>query len=239
MKIAIVVSGIILLAVSTASAAALGAVCDVEADYALGLKNYPEAIKLHQQLITLHPGNALAHYHLAFAYGMMGRGEDEIDEYLAAVALGDDDWDLYLNLGLAYLEKGKIEESIQSLKHGLLIASEHYELHLDLAIAYERSGRLAEALQAISTALSLNPKDPEVRNVRAAVYAELGELRRAHDEWKLLALTAPDYAPARDNLELLENACPEGPDLSRWLETAYPSSLRQPVGVFCNRVRRR
>ena len=63
-------------------------VCDVRADYALGVENYPEAIRLHAEVVRKHPDNALAHYHLGFAEGMMGNKRAEVREYQAAAALG-------------------------------------------------------------------------------------------------------------------------------------------------------
>ena len=77
-------------------------ICDIRADAALGLKDYQTAIRLHRYLLRSHPNDALAHYHLGFAYGMVGRSAEEIDEYQKAVTLGLHSWDLFLNLGLAY-----------------------------------------------------------------------------------------------------------------------------------------
>src|SRR5690349_2738852 len=76
--------------------------CDVPADFALGIEDYPTAIVLHRRFLHSQSNNALAHYHLGFAYGMTGRGTEEISEYLTAIRLGLDKWDLFLNLGLAY-----------------------------------------------------------------------------------------------------------------------------------------
>ena len=42
-------------------------VCDVRADYVLGIEDYREAIRLHAEVVHEHPDNALAHYHLGFA----------------------------------------------------------------------------------------------------------------------------------------------------------------------------
>jgi hypothetical protein len=81
-------------------------ICDVEADYALGAENYPEAIRLHIELIREHPENALAHYHLGFAQGMAGNRSAEVSEYKVAAELGLRIWDLFLNLGLVQLEDG-------------------------------------------------------------------------------------------------------------------------------------
>jgi Flp pilus assembly protein TadD len=235
----VLVLGIVFLSVATARAYTWEAICDVDADYALGLENYSEAIRLHQKLLTSNPGNALAHYHLGFAYGMSGRREEEIREYETAVDLGANNWDLYLNLGVAYFEQGKIENSIGSLKRGVLIAGEHYELHLELARAYTASHRLSEALREISTALRLNPNDPEVHNIRAAVFAELGDLRRAYDEWSGLTLTAPDFGPARANLDRLGEICDTGRGSSRAHEARDSFVSSEPVKVFCDRERRR
>jgi hypothetical protein len=48
--------------------------CDVSADYSLRVEDYAAAIRLQVELLREHPENALAHYHLGFALGMMGNG---------------------------------------------------------------------------------------------------------------------------------------------------------------------
>jgi len=63
-------------------------VCDVRADYALGVEDYTEAIRLHAEVLRKHPENALAHYHLGFAEGIMGNRTAEVREYQRAAALG-------------------------------------------------------------------------------------------------------------------------------------------------------
>jgi Tfp pilus assembly protein PilF len=80
-------------------------VCDAAADYALGMEDYPTAIRLHRKLLRSSKNNALAHYHLGFAYGMVGRSSEEIKEYRTAATLGLKKWDLFLNLGLAYADR--------------------------------------------------------------------------------------------------------------------------------------
>jgi len=67
---------ILLLSVGIPSEAMAGRpedqVCDAAADYSLGLEDYSEAIRRHVEVVRQHPGNALAHYHLGFALGMLG-----------------------------------------------------------------------------------------------------------------------------------------------------------------------
>jgi len=181
-------------------------ICNSAADYALGSEDYPQAIRLHRQVLEAEPGNALAHYHLGFAYRMMGRRADELHEYLEAARLGLKQWDLFLNLGLAYLDQGDVAGSIDSLKEAVILGSGHSEAHFNLGLAYERAGRLADALPEMSRSIDLAPRDPDARNMRATILAELGDYAQARKEWAQLELDMPNYAPARANLALLDKS---------------------------------
>jgi tetratricopeptide (TPR) repeat protein len=181
-------------------------VCNVKADYFLGVENYPEAIRLHQQVIAQDPRNALAHYHLGFAYGMTGRYRDEIAEYQRAVELGLTDWTLFLNLGLAYFQRADYRRAADALKVAERLAPERAEPHYNLALTYERLGLLSQAEQEGLTALTLDPRDPDIRNTLAIVHAELGNYGRARQEWSALLAANPQYLPAKTNLAILDRA---------------------------------
>jgi Flp pilus assembly protein TadD len=200
MTLALVFAGV----TSSWAAASKEGICDINADFALGLEDYPAAITLHRNFLRAHKDNALAHYHLGFAYGMTGRTTDEIREYLVAVRLSLDEWDLFLNLGLAYLGQKDWPNAIKTLQIAVLLGPDHPEAHFNLAIAYEMSGRLGEAIQEITASLHLAPKDPEVRNAKAIICAKAGDLVCARDEWRRLTQVAPDYIPARVNLAILD-----------------------------------
>jgi tetratricopeptide (TPR) repeat protein len=181
-------------------------ICDVDADFALGLQDYPAAITLHRKVLRANKNNALAHYHLGFAYGMTGRKTDEINEYLAAARLGLDKWDLFLNLGLAYLGQNDGPKAIKTLQTAVLLGPNHPEAHFNLAIAYEKGNRLREALQETIVSLHLAPEDLDEGNTKGIICAELGNLVCARDEWAHLVQVAPHYAPARVNLAILSGS---------------------------------
>jgi Flp pilus assembly protein TadD len=191
---------------SSWAAASKEETCDVDADFALGLGYYPAAITLHRKVLRAHNDNALAYYHLGFAYGMTGRKRDEINEYLAAARLGLNKWDLFLNLGLAYLGENDGPKAIKALQTAALLGPTHPEAHFNLAIAYEKGNRLREALQEIIVSLHLAPEDPDERNTKGIICAELGDLVCARDEWTHLVQFAPAYAPARVNLAILSSS---------------------------------
>jgi tetratricopeptide (TPR) repeat protein len=204
----VAIAFVLLLSAIAGSWAAISedGICDLNADSALGLEDYPAAIALHRKFLRSHKDNALAYYHLGFAYGMTGRTTDEINEYLAAARLGLDKWDLFLNLGLAYLRENDRPKAIDALQIAVLLGPDHPEAHFNLAIAYERSKRLREALQEVTASLLLAPSDPDEHNTKAIICVELGDRVCARDEWAHLVQVAPDYTPARVNLAILSGS---------------------------------
>jgi tetratricopeptide (TPR) repeat protein len=183
-------------------------ICNTEADFPLGLEDYHAAIALHRKVLLAHDDNALAHYHLGFAYGMTGRSTEEVREYLAATRLGLRKWDLFLNLGIAYLDQQDWPKAIKALRTAVSLGPEHPEAHFNLAIAYERDNAFAQALQEVTVSLSLAPSDADAGNTKAIICAEQGDLVCARDEWTHLVQASPDFAPARVNLGILDSSHP-------------------------------
>jgi tetratricopeptide (TPR) repeat protein len=180
-------------------------ICDPLADYFLGMEDYGEAIRRHRVVINDDPTNALAHYHLGFAYGVVGQHRQELAEYQKAVSLGLDDWQLFLNLGLLYLETGQTRDATQVLRLAALLGPERPETHFNLALAYERRGALAQAEQEALLSLRIDPAQPDARNTLGAIYAEEGNYGKASRVWNELVDENPGYAPARTNLAILHN----------------------------------
>ena len=178
-------------------------VCDPLADYFLGMEDYPEAIKRHQVVIREHPDNALAHYHLGFAYGAIGDHRREMAEYQKAVDLGLSDWELFLNLGLLDMETGRLDAAGELLRLAALMGPYRPETHFNLGLVYERLGMFQKAEQELLLSLRLDPNQVDARNMLGVIYAEEGNLQRAHEEWTDLVNTNPDFTPARANLAIL------------------------------------
>jgi Flp pilus assembly protein TadD len=180
-------------------------VCDVGADYSLGVEDYPGAIRRHFDVVREHPDNALAHYHLGFALGMVGDKIAEVKEYHRAAALGLRSWDLFLNLGLAELENGDLDAATKSLRQAVLLGADHSESHFNLALVDERRGMLADAEHETLAALRLDPEQPDTRNLLGVIYAQEGKAASASRIWRELVRDVPDYGPALANLAILGN----------------------------------
>ena len=187
-------------------------VCDVRADYFLGIEDYSEAIGLHIEVVREQPNNALAHYHLGFALGMAGDRTAEVSEYQRAEDLGLKNWDLFLNLGLAQLEYGDLNGATDSMQRAVLLGRDYPESHFNLALVYERRGMLADAEHEAMASLLLNPDQADARNLLGVIYARRGESVRASRLWSELVRDMPDYGPARENLTILgsQNAAANG-----------------------------
>jgi tetratricopeptide (TPR) repeat protein len=183
-------------------------VCDVTADYYLGAENYPEAIRLHREVLRRHPESALAHYHLGFAEGMAGDRTQELNEYRRAAALGLLSWDLFLNTGLALFENGSLEAATDALRLAVKLGPNHPESHFNLGLVYERRDMLANAEQEMLASLRLQPEQLDAGNMLGVIYAREGDKARASAQWRDLIRKAPDYAPARANLTLLDSKQP-------------------------------
>ena len=180
-------------------------ICDVNADYELGIEDYVEAIRLHAEVLREHPENALAHYHLGFAEGMMGNRTAEVREYQRAAALGLRNWDLFLNLGLAQLESSELEAATDSLRRAVFLGKDHWEAHFNLALAYDYRGLLVDAEREMLTALRLSPGQPDARNSLGVIYAKEGKTAAASLIWRELVSQVPNYEPACTNLALLDS----------------------------------
>ncbi len=185
-------------------------VCDVGADYSLGAEDYSEAIRRHVEVVREYPENALAHYHLGFALGMVGDRMAEVSEYQRADALGLKSWDLFLNLGLAQLENDDVDAATNSLQRSVLLGENHPESHFNLALVDERCGNLRDAEHQTLASLRLNPEQPDARNLLGVIYAQQGKTANASLVWSELVRNVPDYEPARTNLAILGNPIPTG-----------------------------
>jgi Flp pilus assembly protein TadD len=190
--------------VAVAGGAASEQVCSATADYFLGVEDYGEAVATHQRLIATHPADALAHYHLGFAYGMIGNRSQEIVEYQKAAALGLREWDLYLNLGRALLEAADLNGATNALNTSVALAPERPESHFNLGLVYERREMFAAAQDELQTSLRLDPKQPDARNMVGLIYAQERDYSRAREIWDGLARAEPDFEPARTNLAILD-----------------------------------
>jgi Flp pilus assembly protein TadD len=191
---------------AVADASSEMAICDAAADYPMLTENYPQGVRLHLRVLAEHPDNALGHYHLAFAYGMLGDHAEELVQYREAADLGLKRWDLFVNLGLANLEAGDLEAAAAALTEAVAIQPNRPEPHFNLGLVYERRRMLPQAEREFRTSLQLDPNQPDASNMLGVIYAEQQDIPSARWVWTELVRKYPNYEPAPENLSILDRA---------------------------------
>jgi tetratricopeptide (TPR) repeat protein len=180
-------------------------ICDREADEAFRRGDYERSVLLHKDILEKDPANALALYHLGYAYGRKGDHEKEAALYEKALDLGFRKEDLFFNLGMAYGEMNRIDSAIEAFRRGVEAYPGSADNHFGLALAYQRRGTdddLAEKM--FLKTIDLDPAFPEARFYLSLLYADGGHLRKAADQLRKLLEVDPGNQAAKDMLERIE-----------------------------------
>jgi len=169
-------------------------VCPEYADLPLRQGRFEEAVDQHLRVLSQEPGNALAHYHLGYAYGQLGLHPDEAAEYLRAIDLGMERGDLFYNLGMAYMELDEYVRAEQFFRQAVDIEPECSENHRGLGMASLRQGHYHEALVSCRRATELEPNDPDSWHCLALAAARADQVGESWTAVKQLRQLDPTYS---------------------------------------------
>ena len=179
-------------------------ICDKEADEAMKRNEYEAGIILHQRFLEKEPENALALYHLGYAYGQLGEHLSEVSHYEKAIAFGYKRDRIFFNLGMAYGELNQKEKSISAFKKALEINPGNADNHFGLAMAYQKSATDKLAQDEFLKAIDIDPRHVEARLFLSMLYADWGELQMAAHQLRKVLEIEPTNARARKFLERIE-----------------------------------
>ena len=154
-------------------------VCDNEADEAMKRQDYETAISLHERFLEKNPENALALYHLGYAYSQTGDHLKEVSYYEKAISYGFKNDFIFYNLGMAYTDLSKLEKSVGAYKKALEIDPDSADIHFELAMAYYQMGIAdKQAEEEFLNAIKIDPEHVEARLYLSLLYRELGEINQ-------------------------------------------------------------
>jgi tetratricopeptide (TPR) repeat protein len=179
-------------------------ICDIAADDAMKRGDYHTALLLHERLLEKEPDNALALYHLGYAYGQTGNHQIEVHYYEKAIALGFTKDAIFFNLGMAYGELNQIEKSLKAFERAVSLDPDNADNHFGLALSYQR--RLTDELAEVEflKAIEIDPKHIDARLYLSLLYADMGELHKASQQLRTILEIDPNHAGARDFLKRIE-----------------------------------
>ena len=98
------------------------------ADAYMKEKQYDKGIRIYKKLIALNPKKAAGYASVAYAYGLKGDPDRQIEYYLKSLKFDSEDDEVYVNLGAAYEKKGLFQEALKAYTTA-------YELNPDSATA--------------------------------------------------------------------------------------------------------
>ena len=178
--------------------------CDPEADAALNREAYQLGIRLHEQFLRKHPDNALAWYHLGYAFGQTGDHAREIACYQKARELGyTHDDGLFFNAGMAWLELNRLPQALEAFEQALALNPEGADNHFGLALAHEAAGDNQAAEARFRQAISLDPAHLDARLHLAMHFIGRGNRTDALAQLQAVLAQDPQNPQARQLLEAL------------------------------------
>lgn len=148
------------------------------------------ARKTFDQVTTLVPDFADAHYHLGLVYYQKAEFRKAIDAFTRTLKLLPRDADALIKLGLASHKAGDMdataapakrtfhEQAVKAYQTALEIQPHNVEALNNLGLAYQELGRFRDAIAAYEEGLALNPDLPQLhinlataRDLLAGVYS--------------------------------------------------------------------
>lgn len=183
--------------------------CDKEADEVMMRNDYKSGILLHKRLLEKEPKNALALYHLGYAYGQIGEHLREVSCYEEAIALGFKTDRILFNLGMAYGELHQTGKSIGAFKEALTINPDRADSHFGLGMAYQANGADKLSEEAFLKAIRIEPEHVDARLSLSVLYDDWGEKQKAARQLHKILEIDPTNAKAREFLERIEGGAIE------------------------------
>ena len=179
-------------------------ICDEEADNAMRQQDYEAGILVHQRFLEKEPENALALYHIGYAYGQIGNHLKEVFHYEKAIALGFGEHRIFFNLGMAYGELNQGKKSIRAFKKALDIDPDSADNHFGLAMAYQRNldDKLAE--EEFLKVIKIAPGHLDARLYLSILYTDMGDLQKAGNQLREILEIDPTHKTAHEFLESIE-----------------------------------
>jgi len=167
--------------------------CPEYADLPLRQGQFEMAIEKHLIVLAQDPDNAVAHYHLGYAYVQLGVHADGISEYLKALDLGLVKGDLFYNLGMAYGQLGIYQQAEQAFKRAIEMEPEYDDNYRALGNAQLHQGHFYDAMVSCRKATELAPHNPDSWHCLALAAAKSDEIGESWDAVQELRKLDPDY----------------------------------------------
>ena len=145
----------------------------------------------------------MAHNNLGTVLHDLGKRDEAMTHYLAALQLKPDSTDGHNNIGLLLADQGKLDEAIAHYREALRLKPDFGEAHGNLAHALIRQKQIPDAINHYRRALQTRPEDVEAHyNLGVALVSE-GKMAEAATHFSEALRLQPGRVEAHNNLALI------------------------------------
>jgi tetratricopeptide (TPR) repeat protein len=194
--------------VGTEQLIARGKAAYVHGDYASALGDLREVVRRE-------PGFADVHHVIGLCLSLIGRPEEAVESFDAALAINPRYAEAHVNRAITLQEIGRYDEARRSfeaasevdMEEGVgrfpaVLASRLANRHMELGDLYAEGGAEEEAVEQFRRAVELRPRYVDIRNRLARMLLEVGRLDEAVEELRTILEINPNFFAARINLGL-------------------------------------
>lgn len=161
---------------------------------------YRTEIDLWTDTAVHAPNNARAHNNLGNALIHVGRLDEAVEQYEAAVSVQPDYADGQSNLGYALVKIGRPNEALPHAEIAVKVKPASADAWLNYALALTATHRDREAIPALEKAIGYSPDSAAARYDLGNVYYRLGEYAQAAATYEAALAQEPRHRDARFNL---------------------------------------
>ena len=172
--------------------------------------NFPEAIRMLEELVAKRPGDGSLRYALGVAYMQSGKAQRAVEVLAAGVRFNEGHNLLRGALADAYGQSGQLEPALAEARKAVELNETHFSTHFRVAGILNTMGRKKEALESAEEALRRDPDQSQGLQLAARLY-------RSFERWS-------EAASAYDRLTSLH---PEDGRFCLWL-----GITRMKTGAF-------
>lgn len=122
-----------------------------------------DSIALFERALLIEKENPIAHYNLAYAYGLQKKNTEAKKHYAEAIRISRHYIDAHNNLAALLLSEGQEDEAIARYRDVLKSHPNHGLANFNLGIIVERQGKLEEALKYYHAAVTAQPQNIDFR----------------------------------------------------------------------------
>jgi len=163
-------------------------------------KHFEEAVLAFTECLKLQPSNVKAADNLGLSYEALGKIDDAVQAYRAAISSDSaarvHDPGPYLNLGTLLAENERSAESVTYLLHVIQMLPADPRAHQELGKAYLKMNRLEEAQVELEKAVELAPENAPNHFLLSQVLRKRGLAAQANIESeRYAALTGTHSSP--------------------------------------------